>query len=155
MLSCYFEDGDKAELRHLAVDGLVVRDNAILLVRRAQRLLDGGKWAIPGGFMNRDETTQAGALREVLEETGWKCIIKSFFGVADGSNRGDDRQNVSLFFLLEPIEEVQKPDTEVSETKWFSLTELPKQEEVAFDHLQVILAYNEFVSGKRELPVFI
>jgi ADP-ribose pyrophosphatase YjhB (NUDIX family) len=157
MLSCYFEDGDKAEpsLRHLAADGLVVRGNDILLVRRAVHLLEGGKFAIPGGYMNRDETTKEAALREVVEETGWKCEVSEFFGIADSPNRGDDRQNISIFFIMKPLEETEKPDSEVSEVTWFSLDKLPKPEEVAFDHYKVILAYKEYKESKRKLPVFI
>lgn len=157
MLSCYFEDGDKAvpSLRHIAADGLVVRKNEILLVRRAPHLLEGGKFAIPGGYMNRDETTKEAALREVLEETGWKCKVKEFFGIADGPNRGDDRQNISIFFIMEPVEEVEKPDAEVTEVQWFPFDALPKPEEVAFDHYQVILAYKDYIEGKRTLPVFV
>lgn len=155
MLSCYFEDGDKAELRHVAADGLVVRGNEVLLVRRAAHLLEGGKFAIPGGYMKRDETSKEAALREVLEETGWKCEITEFFGIADSPKRGDDRQNISIFFILKPLEETEKPDDEVTEVRWFSLNDLPKPSEVAFDHYKVILAFKEYSEQKRNLPVFI
>jgi ADP-ribose pyrophosphatase YjhB (NUDIX family) len=155
MLTCYFEDGDKALLRHLAVDGIVIRNNEVMLVKRAQHLLAGGKWAIPGGYMNRDETTRDVAIREVLEETGWKCNITGFFAVADSPNRGDDRQNISLFFLMEPIEEAAKPDDEVSEVRWFPLDSLPEMEDIAFDHGQVLEEYRKYHTEKGPIPVFI
>lgn len=155
MLTCYFEDGDKAELRHLANDGIIFKDNKVLLVRRAPHLLAGGKFAIPGGYMDRDETTQEAAIREVLEETGWKVEVTEFFGIADSPNRGDDRQNVSIFFVMRPLEKVTEPDNEVTEVKWFSLDELPSEEEVAFDHYKVLLAFKEYKDGKRQLPVFV
>jgi hypothetical protein len=50
MITCYFEDGNKALLRHTVVDVLVLNDkNELLMVKRTAKLVEGGKWGIIGG----------------------------------------------------------------------------------------------------------
>jgi len=71
MIRCTFENGSPAMLRHVVLHAVVERDGALLLVRRAERLSEGGKWGLPGGFLDRDETLAQGTLRELREETGW------------------------------------------------------------------------------------
>lgn len=53
----------------LGVGALVVRDDAILLVQRAQEP-SRGEWAIPGGKVHPGETLRSAVEREILEETG-------------------------------------------------------------------------------------
>lgn len=140
MIDCQFESGTKAQLRHVVVDALVIRDGQILLTKRADHLRAGGLWAIPGGFVERDETTLEAVMREVLEETGYTCEVKQLITVLDSpQRRGDDRQNVSFVFEVSPIKEVGTSDpAEVSAVQWFSLEQLPDQNEMAFDHLEII-----------------
>ena len=67
MITCIFEDGGRAGLRHVALHALVEREGALLMVKRAPHLGEGGKWGLPGGFLDRDETLAQGVLRELLE----------------------------------------------------------------------------------------
>jgi ADP-ribose pyrophosphatase YjhB (NUDIX family) len=55
MIICKFEDGGEAKLRHVVVDTLVLKDNKILLIKRTGKLLEGGKWGLLGGYVERDE----------------------------------------------------------------------------------------------------
>lgn len=139
MIECTFERGHQAQLRHVVVDALLIQNNQVLLTRRADRLRAGGKWAIPGGFMDRDETTLEAVMREVLEETGYTCEVQSLLTVLDKpERRGDDRQNVSFVFVAKAITKVQEPDDEVTAVEWFALDALPPESEMAFDHLEII-----------------
>ena len=52
-----------------AVGAIVVRDGAVLLVRRG-RAPSRGVWAVPGGRVELGETLAEAAEREVREETG-------------------------------------------------------------------------------------
>lgn len=143
MIECTFEKGNSAPLRHVVVDAIMVKDDKILLVKRADQLRGGGLWAIPGGFVDRDETTVEAIMREVLEETGYTSDVKDLLMIIDKPHRrGDDRQNVSFVYVVEPIFKVAEYDPEeVSELKWFDLYTLPKQDDIAFDHLEIIWNY--------------
>ena len=55
--------------RLVAVGAVVIKDGAILLVKRGQAP-SSGKWAIPGGSVELGETLQQAAEREIREETG-------------------------------------------------------------------------------------
>ena len=65
MITCTFENGRRASLRHVVVHAVVEKDGALLLVRRAPHLLEGDKWGLPGGFLDRDESLSEGILREL------------------------------------------------------------------------------------------
>lgn len=65
---------------------------ALALVKRANHP-DIGRYALPGGFLDMEETTLAGAARELLEETGLSGITLRRFGVYDALDR-DPRTRV-------------------------------------------------------------
>lgn len=142
MLTCKFEKGYDASLRHAVVDAVIVRNKEILLTRRADRLSHGGKWCLPGGFIDRDETTTEAVVREVHEEIGYTCSVKDLFTIVDKPNRGEDRQNISFIFEVELIEKVGEIDPEeVAEMQWFRFDELPSQADFAMDHFEIIWQY--------------
>ncbi len=144
MLNCTFESGKQtSHLRHAVVDVLLIDKKTILLTRRADSLREGGKWCLPGGYMDRDETAVEAAMRELHEEAGYTCEIYDLFTILDEPNRkGDDRQNISFVFLAKPIEKVGEIDpSEVSEMQWFPLDALPDEADMAFDHFDIIWRY--------------
>lgn len=155
MLKCVFEDGKQNSLRHVVTDNLVVNGNSILLVKRAERLLEGGKWALPGGYMERDETIKESVAREILEETGYEITDITLFRIIDRPDRprDADRQNVAFVHLCTAGDKIQEPDDESSEQRWFSLGALPSEEEVAFDHYSDIQLYKKYLAQNFQLPV--
>ncbi|MEM8668278.1 MAG: NUDIX domain-containing protein [Planctomycetota bacterium] len=52
-----------------AVGALVMNDNGDLLLVRRARDPGAGKWGLPGGFVDREETIEDAMRREVKEET--------------------------------------------------------------------------------------
>jgi 8-oxo-dGTP diphosphatase len=135
MITCVFEDGGKGALRHVVVHAIVERDGKLLLVKRAPKLLEGGKWSLPSGFLDRDETAEQCALRELREETGWSGEIVSFFRINTNPNRPhEDRQNVAIEYIVKAIKKVGEGDWESTDIRWFPINELPSLDALAFDH---------------------
>jgi 8-oxo-dGTP diphosphatase len=148
MIKCTFENGNLASLRHVTMHAMVIKDGKILLVKRATHLTNGGKFGFPGGFLDRDETTAQGALRELKEETGYEGKIISLFSICDDpKRRGEDRQNIVFDYLIEVGEKTSEPDKESSEQTWFSLDALPPEEEFAFDHFKHIQIYKKYLEN--------
>ena len=52
---------------------VIVKNGAVLLIRQYRLLLNGLSYEIPGGGVNENETPRDAAVRECLEETGFKC----------------------------------------------------------------------------------
>ncbi len=92
-----------------------------------------GKWALPGGFVREDETTEQAAARELSEETGLKNIFFEqlyTFSNVDRDPRG--RVITVTYFALVNIENF-KPvaGDDAKNARWFPVKEIPK---LAFDH---------------------
>jgi 8-oxo-dGTP diphosphatase len=154
MITCEFENGNKASLRHVTVGCLAMKDGKILLARRAEGLLEAGKWALLGGFCDRDETTEETGVRECMEESGWIVNNARILRINDNPNRPhEDRQNIDFIYIVDAVEEKGKPDWETAELKWYDLDDLPADEEIAFDHLDAIDLYKKYLKFPFPLPV--
>ena len=142
MITCTFETGKSAALRHVAVHAIVERDGALLLVRRAPHLSEGGKWGLPGGFLDRDENLVQGVLRELQEETGWTGEVRGLLRVNSRPDRPrEDRQNVAFDFVVAPLTQTGKPDEESTAVEWMPIERLPPLDSLAFDHGESIALY--------------
>lgn len=156
MITCQFEDGGKGSLRHVTVDAIVLnaRKDEIFLIKRAPHLSNPNKYALPGGFLDRDETTVQAILREVLEETGYQGKIITLFRVNDNPNRAkENRQNVDFVYLVEAREKTGESDKEVSESGWHKLDKLPSPDDFAFDHYENIELYLKHLKDPLNLPL--
>lgn len=139
MIRCKFEDNGDALLRHVTVNVIARQKNSVLLVKRSLDILEGGKWCLPGGYLDRDETCSQAALRELYEETGYEGKVISLFTITDDPGRPkEDRQNVNFAFVVEVGQQTGQADAEQTEVRWFSLDELPADAEFAFDHKQIV-----------------
>lgn len=153
MIICKFEDGGEASLRHMVVDSIVLKDNKIMMVKRAPNMLEGGKWGLVGGYVDRDETLKQAAEREVLEETGWTVKDTVLLGIIDNPNRPkEDRQNIAMIYISQAVEKIGEADHESTEQKWYALDELPDENSIAFDHADTIRLYKKYLDQKFPLP---
>lgn len=72
------DDGPQGPV--LAVGAIVVRDGALLMVRRG-RPPAAGSWSIPGGRVEPGEAVTDAVAREVAEETGLEVEVLGLAGV--------------------------------------------------------------------------
>jgi len=101
-----------------------------------------GKWAIPGGFLevNKNETLEKTAARELREETGLKDIYIEQLKTYGNPNRDPRTRVITVaYFALLPYTalktQVIKADDDAEEYEWFPLKDVPK---LAFDHNKII-----------------
>lgn len=155
MLKCFFENNSETSLRHVCVDTLVFQNNKILLTKRAPDLLEGGKWGLIGGFMERDENLQQAVQREIMEETGYEVSNITLLTIRHNPDRPhEDRQNIAFVFFCEARKKIGEPDNESITREWFELKNIPPASAVAFDHYKNIELYQKYVKERFHLPKF-
>ncbi len=156
MITCKFENGNEANLRHVTTGSIIKNSkNQILISRRSPDQLNPNKYTLPGGFLSRDEDSKEGSLREIFEETGLHCKILYLFHIVDTPLRPkEDRQNVEFRYVVKVIGGKEKTTKEVSELKWISEDNIPPDEEFAFDHRKTIVKYFEYLKNPFPLPIF-
>jgi NAD+ diphosphatase len=121
---------------------IVAPDSAILFIRRAR---DPGKnkLALPGGFIDRGETAEAAAMREVREEAGVKLESVDFLGSFPNlyTYRGVEYPVVDLFFVAHVPSRAASPLDDVTEIAWRTPSELG-EEDLAFpSHPRALQAF--------------
>ncbi|MFA5032772.1 MAG: SUMF1/EgtB/PvdO family nonheme iron enzyme [bacterium] len=91
-------------------------------------LLCGNKnpaeWRIPKGMLKENENVEKCAIREVLEETGYKSKIIDFIDFTTWSYEYNNKiwDETVFFFILElECEKLKKHDTEFKHIKWFPI----------------------------------
>ena len=103
----------------LGVRVMMVRDGQVLLVR--QTYTRG--WFMPGGGVQRGETFDAAARREVAEEVGAELRNLSLVGAY--SNFKEWKSDHNILFLSTDFTVGRKQDREIAEMRWFPLNALP------------------------------
>ncbi|MBN1339700.1 MAG: NUDIX hydrolase [Bacteroidales bacterium] len=124
----------------LTVDAVVFRpcgqSYELLLIRRAHYPFEG-MWALPGGFINMDETLEQAVVRELEEETGLRAEgLQQLHAFSDVNRDPRGRTVTVTFYGVVSREGSQvKGGDDAAEAKWFDTDHLP---ELAFDHIQAV-----------------
>ncbi|HEY3172594.1 MAG TPA: NUDIX hydrolase [Thermoanaerobaculia bacterium] len=121
----------------LTVDAWVRdRRGRLLLVRRGRPPFKGS-WALPGGFCELGETTEASCAREVREETGLRVRIGPVLGVYSDPKRDPRGSTVSVLYAATPVAGTVRGGDDADDARWFSRREL-RRLDLAFDHGQIV-----------------
>lgn len=129
----------------MTVDTVVVQSGHVLLVKRGD-MPGKGLWALPGGFLNQDETMLNGAIRELKEETKIKVPVPVLKGSIKGSktfdapNRSSRGRTITQAFLIDlgvgKLPKVKGSD-DAEDAFWVPFNEV-KQEKMFEDHFFII-----------------
>ena len=115
---------------------LVGKNLKILLIQRKLEPFKG-KWALPGGFVQMDETLEEAAIRELSEETGLSNIYLEQLGTFGAIDR-DPRDRiitVAYLALVKMNDLILRADTDASDAAWFAFNDYP---DLAFDHKKIL-----------------
>ena len=130
----------------MTVDAVVVQSGHILLVKRGD-MPGKGLWALPGGFLNQEETMLDGAIRELKEETKIKVPVPVLKGsiktskTFDAPNRSVRGRTITQAFYIDlgmadELPKVKGSD-DAEKAFWVPFNQV-KQEKMFEDHFHII-----------------
>jgi len=111
-------------------------DVQVLLIERKNHPFKN-MWALPGGFVDKDEDLETAAYRELKEETSIANIQLAqlhTFGKPGRDPRGHTVSVAYIGYLKNSNQKIEAGD-DAKNLQWFSVDHLP---ELAFDHREII-----------------
>jgi ADP-ribose pyrophosphatase YjhB (NUDIX family) len=127
----------------IGVGALVMKDEKLLLVRRAQEP-GKGYWTNPGGYIEQLEPIQETVVREVLEESG---IVAEVSGIVAVRDQPRSIHNLYIAFSMDYVSGDPTPDyVEVDAAGFYSLQEMETMNVAPFTKWLVDVA----LRGKAE-----
>lgn len=145
-------DASKYERPSVTVDVVMMslrqRDLQVLLVKRRSWPYEG-MWAIPGGFVNMDESLEAAAKRELHEETSVQDVyFEQLYTFGDPGRDPRTRVITVVYFALLNSDHLQvKAADDAADVGWFSVYDLPP---LAFDHDKILSYTLSRLRGKLD-----
>jgi 8-oxo-dGTP diphosphatase len=125
------------------------RELHVLLVKRKHWPFEG-HWAIPGGFVNMNESLELAARRELEEETGIRDIyLEQLYTF--GEPKRDPRTrviSVAYIALVSADTQTLRVSDESTDVRWFAVRALPGP--LAFDHDTILAAGLDRLRSKLE-----
>lgn len=112
-------------------------DLKVLLVRRKKGPYEN-YWAIPGGFVQNNETLETAAQRELHEETTVSGVyLEQLYTFGDPDRDPRTRVISVAYFALVGADQAHhvRGGDDAAEARWWSMYDLP---ELAFDHERII-----------------
>jgi 8-oxo-dGTP diphosphatase len=123
----------------VTTDTLVFREGKecieVLLIKRKKEPYKDF-WALPGGFLEIEETPVEGARRELIEETNLDVSILKEVGTFGDIDRDPRGRTITIVFytFIHNNQQDAKPKSDAAEVKWFSVKDIPP---MAFDHSDI------------------
>jgi 8-oxo-dGTP diphosphatase len=108
----------------------------VLLIKRAREPFRG-LWALPGGFVEKDEALERAAERELCEETGLTGIHLEQVGAFGDPGRDPRGHTVSIAYsaVIDGGSNNVKADSDAADARWWPATRPPR---LAFDHHKIL-----------------
>jgi len=120
----------------------------VLLIKRALPP-HKNEWALPGGFINLEESLEEGARRELEEETGVSGVYLEqlyTFGKPDRDPR--ERVITVAYYALIPSDKIEiQAGSDAEGVSWFGMQELP---DLAFDHKEILKMAHQRLTAKLD-----
>jgi len=134
------------------VFGLDEQDLKVMLIQRNLPPFEGS-WALPGGFVQSDETVDDAARRELEEETGIRIsYLEQLYTFGDIDRDPRERVvTVAYYALVKLTDHRVLAATDARNAAWYSVDDQPT---LAFDHKKILKMAHERLRGKvRYQPI--
>jgi ADP-ribose pyrophosphatase YjhB (NUDIX family)/ribosomal protein S18 acetylase RimI-like enzyme len=115
---------------------LLETEGGVVLIRRGHAP-HKGRWALPSGFIEADESIEEAAIRECKEETGLDVELVELFGV-DSFPEGPIQSGIIIFYRARPVGGELRPGDDAVEAAIFPPDALPA--DLAFRTHRTVLA---------------
>lgn len=122
-------DKDVTRRVRVAAYAVVIADGRVLLARFVDRL--DKKWTLPGGGLDHGEDPVDAVLREVTEETGYRCSVDGLLGIDSRRVTEDepplDMHAVRIYYTAHIVggELTHEVDGSTDRAEWFALESVP------------------------------
>ncbi|WP_026102773.1 NUDIX domain-containing protein [Pleurocapsa sp. PCC 7319] len=123
----------------------------MLIQRRNEPFRD--KWALPGGFVELDESIDVAAARELEEETGIENVfLEQLYTFGEVNRDPRDRViSIAYYALVNIGEYTVQARSDAKNAEWFPVEQLPS---LAFDHDHILNVAKRRLKGKlRYQPI--
>jgi 8-oxo-dGTP diphosphatase len=109
----------------------------VLLIQRGHWPFEG-YWAIPGGFVEMDESLEEAARRELREETGVsEVLLEQLYAFGDPGRDPRTRVISVAYFSVVSADRLEPcAGTDAADVRWWSMSALPRR--LAFDHDKIL-----------------
>jgi 8-oxo-dGTP diphosphatase len=125
------------------------KDDGIVLIQRGQPPFVG-RWALPAGFIEEDESVEQAAIRECQEETGLEVELVELFGVYSFPE-GPVQSGIIIFYRARPVGGTLHAGDDAQDVAIFPPDGLP--ENVAFrTHREVLARWMQSHSPQTQSP---
>lgn len=118
----------------LTVDGVIIKESKILLIKRNREPFKN-KWSLPGGYVEYNEKVEDAVMRELSEETGLRVEINKLFGVYSDPSRDPRGHTITIVYLMNIVGGILKSGDDASDARFFNIEKIPA---LAFDHEKII-----------------
>ena len=119
----------------------------ILLIERGLPPFEGS-FALPGGFVQMDESPHQAALRELQEETGLAGVELTQLHTFGAVHRDPRERVVSIAHVgfVDPSAHTVRGATDARQAAWFHVDDVPP---LAFDHEEILMMGRERLKNRR------
>ena len=123
-------------------------DGQIVLVLRGENP-GRGLWGLPAGFMEIDETVEAAAQRECLEETGLTVELDDLWGVWSYHHEYKQSSGVLVLYTARVIGGEPRGGSDSVQAKFFALDEIPVEQLAFSTHREALAKWKAQVTRRR------
>jgi len=132
------------------VRGAAFIDDKILMVREA----GDGRWTLPGGWADVNQSAAECVVREIAEESGFESRVLKLSAVWDYSRQGHRPHHPAsiykMFFICELMGGDARPSVETTEVAFFARQSLPELSGGRITHAQIQRMFEH--AARPDLP---